>query len=215
MQQDYTDITVILDRSGSMEIVRQSTVDGFNQFLNEQKKQPGRALMSLIQFDDKYEPKYNGKPVQQVSALTIEDFVPRGMTALHDAIGRTINETGARLAAMPESERPGKVLVIIMTDGHENHSSEFNAQKIKEMITHQRTKYQWDFVFIGANQDAILTAGTLGIAAGSSLSYAANKVGTQHAFVSVSNYTNSVRGMGNATFSAADREAQADAGAQQ
>lgn len=215
MNQDYTDISIILDRSGSMQTVANDTIGGFNQFVQEQKKQPGRALLSLYQFDDHYETRYEGRDIAEVPPL---EFSPRGMTALYDAIGRTINNTGARLRSIPEYLRPGKVMMVILTDGFENASREFTKDRIKEMITHQRTKYQWDFVFLGANQDAILTSATIGIGRSSTLTYASNTMGVGSAWAAAANYTNSVRGAkgaaaGAAAFSDEDREAQAKAGA--
>ncbi len=107
------------------------------------------------------------------------------MTALYDAVGRTINSVGQKLAALPENERPDQVIFVILTDGFENASREFSAVKISEMIRHQTEKYGWEFVFIGANQDAVLSAQQIGIKAGAALTYAANAKGTEEAFGSV------------------------------
>jgi hypothetical protein len=117
--------------------------------------------------------------------LTERTFQPRGMTALYDAIGRTINSVGQRLAGLNEAERPDKVVFVILTDGMENASVEFSAAKIGEMIKHQRETYSWEFIFIGANQDAVLSAQAIGISANAALTYAANAEGTEHAFGSV------------------------------
>lgn len=177
--KDKTDITIILDRSGSMESVKSDTIGGFNNFLSEQQKIEGEASISLIQFDDQYEVVYTDKNIHSADRLTDSTFQPRGMTALFDAIGRTINSVGQRLAALPESERPNQVLFVILTDGFENASREFNAMKIGEMIKHQRDVYKWEFMFIGANQDAILSAKKIGIAPANALTFAANTEGTQ------------------------------------
>lgn len=120
--------------------------------------------------------------LEQVPPLTHETFVPRGMTALLDAIGRTINTTGERLAAMAEEQRPGKVIFVILTDGQENTSREMTLEQINQMITRQTEVYNWDFVFIGANQDAIQTGSQLGIGAGNSLSYNATGEETREVF---------------------------------
>jgi hypothetical protein len=114
--------------------------------------------------------------------LNHHTYEPRGSTALFDAIGRTLVATGARLNAMPATQRPGKVLFVIQTDGYENASREFRAQQIQEMIAHQRDKYGWQFVFLGANQDAIMSAAQFGIPPGSALSYGATANGTMAAF---------------------------------
>ncbi len=138
------------------------------------------------------------------------------MTALLDAIGRTINATGARLSAMPEADRPGKVMFVILTDGGENSSREFTHAQIAAMIKAQTDTYKWDFVFIGANQDAIAVGGALNIAAGKSMSYASNSVGTQSAFRSMAGYAAKARASADLSatvFTSEDREAQKQAGA--
>lgn len=214
MKKDFADITFVLDRSGSMSSVRADTIGGFNAFIEAQRKVPGECNASLVQFDDQYEIVYTAKPVKDAPELTAETFVPRGMTALLDAIGRTINATGKRLEAIPEADRPSKVIFVILTDGGENSSKEFTREKVFEMITHQKNTYQWDFVFLGANQDAISAGASLGIAAGSTMTYASNAVGTKHAFASASAYAARSRTVGTASFSDEDREKQKQAGAQ-
>lgn len=166
-----TAIAVVLDRSGSMQSCRADTIGGFNAFLEEQKKLPGYATLSLIQFDDQYETVYRNRELKEVAPLNEHTYVPRGGTALHDAIGRTINDLGAQLALIPEVDRPGKVVVVIITDGEENQSKEFTGPKIKQMIEHQRSKYQWEFVYLGANQDAVTVGASMGILKSASASY--------------------------------------------
>ena len=193
MNDDLTDITIVLDRSGSMSAVRADTIGGFNTFLAEQKAEPEAANLSLYQFDNLYETVHSVRPLRDVPELTLQTFVPRGSTALLDAIGRTINETGARLAALPEADRPGKVLLVIMTDGEENSSHEFTRPQIFDMITHQRDNYQWQVAFIGANQDAIAVGGSLGIPASNSLNFAHTGAGTQSAIRAMSAATTKYR----------------------
>lgn len=171
------DITVVLDRSGSMQSVADDTIGGFNQFLRDQREAPGTATLTLVQFDTEYEFVHRALPIGAVPPLTRETFQPRGMTALRDALGRAIHETGARLAATPEPERPGRVIFVVMTDGQENSSREFAAPVVAELIRQQREVYSWDFLFLGANQDAILTAGALNIPASASLTYASTGAG--------------------------------------
>ena len=191
--KNETDITVVLDRSGSMASVRDDTIGGFNSFLQEQKAVPGSARVSLVQFDDQYESVYECRDVQDAPDLSPRTFVPRGSTALLDAIGRTLNATGARLAALPEAARPEKVLLVVMTDGLENASREFSARQVFDMITHQRDKYQWEVVFIGANQDAVLTGASYGLPASNALDYAATPAGTRHALSILSKATTKMR----------------------
>lgn len=160
MRNDLTDITVVMDRSGSMAACQKEAESGLNAFIQKQKELPGSALFTLVQFDDKYEFLYKGTPIQNVLACAL---VPRGSTALLDAVGRAIVETGERLKAMAEHERPGLVVFVILTDGQENSSWEFTKAKVKEMIEHQRDAYKWQFTFLGANQDAFAEAGAIGI----------------------------------------------------
>ena len=169
--RDYADLTVVLDRSGSMHACRQGTIDGFNKFLADQKAVPGEGCWTLVQFDDQYQIDYAQVDQRDVSPLSVESYGPRGGTALYDAICRTIDDTGRRLAALPEYLRPNKVMVVIITDGYENTSRTFNKHHVNERIAHQRDKYGWQFLFLGANQDAIATATSLGMARSSALSW--------------------------------------------
>lgn len=156
-----THIAVVLDRSGSMANIEQATVAGFNEFISVQKQAPGEATVTLVRFDDRYDIDYSFLPLQNVPILrTIE---PRGWTALHDAIGRTIDEVGAQLARMPEHERPGRVVFVIITDGMENRSTRYKQHQIAEMTRRQTDQYGWQFVYLGANQDAVGTATGLGM----------------------------------------------------
>lgn len=208
MNHHLTDITIVLDRSASMHVVREATVNGYNTFVREQAKLPGQALLSLVQFDDQYDTVYSGVECSQVKPLTEAAFIPRGNTALLDAIGRTIDTVGVRLDAMPEAQRPGKVVIVIHTDGMENASRRYTRSQVFEMITHQREVYGWDFVFLGANQDAIAAGAAIGVPAHSSLSYAHDDDGASAVMDAMSNYVGTVRSLGSATFTAADREQQ-------
>lgn len=193
MNDELIDITIVLDRSGSMSAVRDDTIGGFNTFLEEQKALPGSADVTLVQFDNEYDILYEGRSLPDIAPLSAKTFVPRGSTALLDAVGRTLNATGARLAAQPEAARAAKVLFVIMTDGEENASHEFTAKQVFEMITHQREKYQWQIVFIGANQDAVATAASYGIPQTNALNYAATPAGTRSMNAKLSAATRSMR----------------------
>ena len=169
----YTDITMVLDRSGSMQSIKADTIGGFDAFISEQRRLPGRCTVSLVQFDNVYEEVYTGRDLADVPSLTL---VPRGSTAMLDAIGRAVNAAGARLAAMPEDGRPGTVIVGIMTDGLENASREFTYPTVKALIEQQEQVYGWTFMYMGANQDAIEVGASLGVARDRSLTYAGPKV---------------------------------------
>lgn len=217
MNKDLTDIILVLDRSGSMQSIAGDTIGGVNRFIDDQKAASGRATFTLNQFDHEFERVVSTQDITGVKHLTDTTFIPRGGTALYDAIGRSINETGARLAAMPETERPAHVVFVIMTDGFENSSREFTFNRIKEMITHQREKYGWEFVYLGANQDAMAVGAGMGISPGNSMSYAANAIGTSNAFVSTSHNLVQMRaGVARSmVYSTADRAAQKAAGINQ
>lgn len=214
--KNKTDITIILDRSGSMESVKSDTIGGFNSFLEGQRKVEGEASLSLVQFDDQYEVVYMDRAINSADKLTEATFQPRGMTALYDAVGRTINAVGQRLADLPEAERPDKVLLVIMTDGFENSSKEYNAAKIAEMITHQREVYKWEFMFIGANQDAVLSAKEIGLPTHAALTYAPNAAGTKAVYSAMMSKVAQYRVSNDAAslqFDDEDREEQKKAGA--
>jgi len=205
MKDNFTRIAIILDRSGSMESCKESTVAGFNEFIRTQQEIPGEATVKLVQFDDQYETVFD-KPLKECPELTQSTFVPRGSTALLDAQGRTIVELGQELAALPEQERPSKVIVVTLTDGLENASKQYNLEKIGEMIREQRDKYKWDFVFLGANQDAIQTAAAMSIPLPSAMSYSTSKAGVAATMAAVSHYVGAARKGKAAAFSAEDRK---------
>jgi hypothetical protein len=205
MKDNFTRIAIVLDRSGSMESCKESTVAGFNEFIRTQREIPGEATVKLVQFDDQYETVFD-KPLKQCPELTQNTFVPRGSTALLDAQGRTIVELGQELAALPEQERPSKVIVVTLTDGLENASKQYNLDKIGEMIREQRDKYNWDFVFLGANQDAIATAAAMSIPLPSAMSYSTSKAGVAATMAAVSHYVGAARKGNAAAFSAEDRK---------
>jgi hypothetical protein len=161
-----------------MASIDEATVAGVNRFIEEQKQVPGTATLKLVQFDDVYEEVFD-TAIAEAPKLTLsktpgpgqKTYEPRGSTALLDAVGRTITELGRGLAAISEDERPFKVIVVIMTDGLENASKVFTAPQVLDLIVEQRDVYKWDFVYLGANQDAIATAASMGIAAPSAMNY--------------------------------------------
>lgn len=211
MNKDYCEIAVVLDRSGSMQSIKKDTIGGYNKFLESQRKLSGKCNISLYQFNEQYETVYENVDILKSPDLTDETFVPNGWTALLDAIGFTVDSLGNKLKSMPEKDRPGKVMVIIMTDGEENSSKEFSKDKIFDKIKHQTDKYGWTFVFLGANQDAIATATSYGIRSGSTLTYAATPIGSVNAFGSLSCITSGLRcaSIGEmVSFTSADRDLQ-------
>lgn len=192
--KNHTTIAFVLDKSSSMNSVTDDTIGGFNKFLKEQREAPGEADLSLYQFGHLYEVSYETVPVKDVKELSYASYNPNGYsTALLDAIGRTIVGLGQRLSSLPESERPDKVVVVIQTDGHENSSREFTADRIKEMITHQEKEYSWEFIYLGATLDAVSIATTMGFKGGSAAAYSG--ANTSKAFSLVGAKLASYRGM--------------------
>jgi len=182
-KENYTHIVCLIDRSGSMGSIREDAQGGFNAFVEEQKKVPGEATITLVQFDTQYETVWENKPLKEVENYVL---MPRGGTALLDALGRTVNETGKFLEGMSESERPSNVVFMVLTDGMENSSKEFKKQQINEMIKHQQDAYSWEFNFLAANQDAIGEAVALGFVAGNAMNFAPTGKGVRSAMAEYS-----------------------------
>jgi len=146
-----------------------------------------------VLFDDKYELLHDRNNIKRINSITEKEYYVRGSTAFLDAIGITINNIGKSLFNTNEEERPGKVLFVIITDGMENSSREFSYEKIKEMIEHQKSKYAWDFIFLGANIDAVTTAGSFGISADRAANYVSDSAGTQLNYKAVGEAVSSFR----------------------
>lgn len=179
-------IAALLDRSGSMQDIAADMRGGFDSFIAKEREQAGTTLVTLAQFDDRYDIVYTDRPVDTVPPLTLE---PRGRTALLDAIGRFVTEVGAGLASLPEDQRPGDVTVLVMTDGYENASAQWTVEAVRALIAQQESVYSWDFVFLGANMDAVEVGSHLGFAPGKSLTYDADTVAVSGAWAAVGNYS--------------------------
>lgn len=193
MNTHLVEIAFILDRSGSMHRLREQAIVGFNHYLADQLKHPGDAHLTLVLFDNEILTPIDARPLHDVPALTAETYVPRGSTALLDAIGDTIDRLGQRLASTPESDRPGQVIIAILTDGLENASTRFTWSDIAARIRHQREKYNWQFLFLGANQDAIATAAKMNIGAINAATFEANEAGVGASSRSLSRRTAALR----------------------
>ena len=198
-----TAIAVLMDRSGSMGMIRDDAQGAINAFIEDQRKQPGECTVRLAQFDDRYEDVYKSTNINDVKDYVLS---PRGMTALTDGIGKLVVDFGQELAALPEDERPGTVIVVIVTDGMENASREYTSDAVKALIEEQKSKYNWDFVFLAAGQDAIATGASYGFNAGQSLTFDPNNIAGSVAMAS--SYTTHTRssGVGSYTFTDEDRE---------
>jgi hypothetical protein len=178
-------IAVLLDRSGSMESIKSDTEGGFNAFVAEQRNGSLDVRVTLAQFDTEYEVVYADRPLRDVPPLQLQ---PRGMTALYDAVGKLITDVGAELAVLPDDQRPGRVTVVVLTDGHENSSREWSHDAVGKAIRRQERDYAWDFVFLGANMDAVAIGQKMGFAADKSMTYAADGDAVASAWAATSGY---------------------------
>ena len=182
MKKGLTELVFIVDRSGSMAGLEKDTIGGFNAMLKEQAELEGEARVTTVLFDNQYRLLHDRIDICAVAPLTEKDYRVGGGTALLDAIGRTIKKIRAVQKQTAEEYRAEKVLFVIITDGEENSSRKYSAEQIKECIEHQKEKYGWEFVFFGANMDAVLEASKLGIAAEFARGWLANAAGTAMAY---------------------------------
>jgi hypothetical protein len=189
---ELTHITIVLDRSGSMDSVRDDAIGGFNTCVGEQKKLPGAATLTLVQFDHAYEVTHRAVNLEAVPVMTTETFVPRGRTALYDAIGRAVAETAEYVQGLAEDARPAKVVVAILTDGRENASRELDHEQIQKLLK-ERTAAGWDFWFLGANLDVARTARAIGVDADKAFAFESSPRGTRGAFSRMSDGISSSR----------------------
>ena len=192
MNKNLTEVVFLLDRSGSMAGLESDTVGGFNGFVKRQCEMEGETLLTTVLFDDEYEVLWEGIEADRVR-LTDKEYFVRGCTALLDAVGKTIVKVGQRLSKTPEERKPGKVIFVITTDGMENASLEYTYEKIKEMIQHQKEKYSWEFIFMGANIDVAEEAGNLGINAENAYDYEATDSGVEEMYMKMSEAVSEIR----------------------
>jgi hypothetical protein len=204
VNSELTLIGVLVDRSGSMWTIKGDMQDGLESFLDQQKEFPGETQVTLAQFDSAYEVVYPPTDIKKIAKYVL---VPRNTTALLDAMGKFVTEVGQRLNGQKEHQRPGKVVLVIITDGFENASTEWKVEDVRKLVEQQQQLYNWEFIFLGSNIDAVTTAATYGIAADSSLTYAASAMGTQNMASSLSNYVTSTRSGLVSNFTEADRTA--------
>ena len=179
MRKGLTEVIFILDRSGSMSGLEADTIGGFNSMIAKQKKEEGEAYISTVLFDDQTEVLYDRVPVSKVEPMNDKQYYVRGCTALLDALGGAIHHIGNVHKYAREEDRPEKTLFIITTDGMENASHQYSYEKVKKMVERQKKKYGWEFLFLGANIDAIEVAGRFGIAANRAINYECDSKGTQ------------------------------------
>ena len=193
MKKNLTEIVFILDRSGSMAGLEKDTIGGFNSMINRQKTAPGEAIISTILFDSETQVIHDRVNLKNIAPMTEKDYFVRGCTALLDAIGGAIHHIGNVHKYACEEDRPEKTLFIITTDGMENASRKYSSDRVKQMIERQKSKYGWEFLFLGANIDAVETAGHFGIQADRAVNYHSDKQGTALNYEVLSDAITSVR----------------------
>ena len=186
MKKGLTELVFILDRSGSMRGLEKDTIGGFNAMLEKQKKEDGEALVSTVLFDHETAVIHDRVDVQKVPLLTENEYVPRGMTALIDAIGGAIHHIGNIHKYAREEDVPEHTIFVITTDGMENASRQYSADRVRQMIERQKNKYGWEFLFLGANIDAVETARRFGIDEDRATNYCADARGTELEYCTVS-----------------------------
>lgn len=209
--KEVTELVFILDRSGSMGSMCDEAIGGFNSFLEEQKKLPGEARLTLCLFDHEYQLIHNGRDIKSVEPLTKDTYTPRGTTALLDAVGRTLDDVGKRLASASHScsacggsagTKPTKVLVAVLTDGLENASKDYKKARINEMIEHHKKNHDWQFMFLAANQDAFSEGGSLGVLHNMSMNYTMDSRGFSKGFGTLNTSAKLYRSVGSSAFNA-------------
>lgn len=178
MENKTTELVFILDKSGSMSGLETDTIGGYNSMLKKQQDEPGEAIVTTVLFDDKYEILHDRTNIKGIKPITDKEYFVEGSTALLDAIGKTINKIVNATKHTSKEHQADQVMFVITTDGMENASKEYNYKKIKEMINHQKTKYKWEFIFLGANIDAVAAARDIGIDEDRAANYHADGEGT-------------------------------------
>lgn len=178
MRENLTELVFILDRSGSMSGLESDTIGGFNSMIEKQQKEEGEAVVSTVLFNDTCDVIHDRVPIGEVKKLTGDDYYVRGCTALLDAVGDAINHIGNVHKYSKEKDRPAKTLFVITTDGLENASRRYTFKDVKKLISRQQEKYNWEFLFLGANIDAIEVAGSMGISEDRAANYNCDSEGT-------------------------------------
>ena len=193
MKKNLTEIVFILDRSGSMAGLEDDTIGGFNSMLTKQKDEEGEAVVSTVLFDNECEVVHDRVDIQKIKPMTRKEYYVRGCTALLDAVGGAIHHIGNVHKYAREEDRPEKTLFVITTDGMENASREYGYEKVRKMIEHEKEKYGWEFIFLGANIDAAKEAARFGIDASRAANYHADSVGTAVIYEAMSELACNIR----------------------
>lgn len=192
-KKECTELVFILDRSGSMSGLESDTIGGYNSLLVKQKGEPGEALVTTVLFDDRVELLHDRLNLREMVPITDQEYYVRGTTALLDAVGITISKIVNQTRRTPKEEQPKNTLFVITTDGMENASREFSYEQVRKMIEHQKNRYNWEFLFLGANIDATAAAERFGIHEDRAVNYNADHQGTQLNYQVVGDTVSSLR----------------------
>jgi len=195
-KKDSCEIIAVVDRSGSMAAVVDDSIGGFNTFLKAQQDLPGTCKMTRVIFDDRYDVIDNGVDIKSVKPFDHNSFMPRGMTALYDAIGKAVQTSVERIKKIPRDDKPEKVLVVILTDGAENASKEYTKSKIHDLIKTQTDKYKWEFIYLSADVNGFDEGIQLGFAAANTMQYSNDSTGTGAAYMNFTTCASSLRTKG-------------------
>jgi uncharacterized protein YegL len=193
MNNKKTEIVFILDKSGSMSGLEKDTIGGFNSLLKKQQKEEGAATVTTVLFDHRYEVLHDRLEIGAINAMTEKEYYVEGTTALLDAVGRSINKIGNVQKNSKKEARADKVLFVIITDGMENASHEYSYKKISSMIENQKNKYDWEFLFLGANIDSEKVAKDIGIDASNAVNYHSDSEGTEITYAAVERAVSDIR----------------------
>ena len=193
MKENLTELVFILDESGSMSSLVSDTIGGFNSLIEKQKKEEGECIVSTVLFNQSQKVVHDRVSLNEITEMTDKEYCPGGTTALVDAMGRAIHHIGNVHKYARQEDRPDYTIFIITTDGMENASSQYSADKIRSMVEHQKAKYGWEFMFLGANIDAIETAQRYGIAASRTTRYHNDPRGVATTYQSMGEAVNTIR----------------------
>ncbi|RLD07555.1 MAG: hypothetical protein DRI65_04440 [Chloroflexota bacterium] len=188
-----TEIVCVIDNSGSMGLIKTDAIGGFNQFIEDQRKVEGEAVVSIYLFNQGVTQIADCMDLEDVELLTEDTYTTSGMTAMNDALGKAMDETGNRILKTKADKRPEKVIFCVLTDGEENASTEYTLTHVKDQIRHRRVNFEWEFVFLAANQDALETAKDYAFSPKSSFNFEASAEGVRDAYANMSSYVTTAR----------------------
>jgi hypothetical protein len=194
MKKNLTLLVLVVDKSGSMDKIKQGAIDGFNNFIKAQREMKGKAIATVCLFDDTYEFLADSISLKNIKLLSNENYHPNGSTALNDTLGMMIDKIGQQMVSTSEKDRPSKVIFCIVSDGEENASTKYTSTQVKLLVEQRKEQFGWEFVFIGTNQDITKTAKTYSFDTKSTFSFNNSSAGLTDGYATMTSYVSSVRG---------------------